>query len=172
MINYNKIINSSIFFLPLGNDLYKVGELQPFEEVSSDLEEQLRELPKFSSSEEYPLFEVIGGGRIFNENLVFDEIYNQDLLNKIKQIEQYAEGGEAKKRRRRANAQIGKTNRSIDKEKPAKPVGYRFTNALASKLRKDKYEVPTEKQIKKYLGKGIYKENRRNESDRDLTAKL
>jgi len=84
----------------------------------------------------------------------------------------YADGGLAKKRRRRANAQIGKTDRSVDKTRVAKPVGYRFTNSLASKLRKDQYAVPTEKQITKYLGKGIYKENRRNKSDRDRTAKL
>jgi hypothetical protein len=84
----------------------------------------------------------------------------------------FSEGGEAKKRRRRANEQIGKTDRSVDKTRVAKPVGYRFTNSLASKLRKDQYAVPTEKQITKYLGKGIYKENRRNKSDRDRTAKL
>jgi hypothetical protein len=86
--------------------------------------------------------------------------------------DEYAGGGEAKKRKRRANEQIGKTDRSVDKTRVAKPVGYRFTNSLASKLRKDQYAVPTEKQITKYLGKGIYKENRKNKSDRDRTAKL
>jgi hypothetical protein len=84
----------------------------------------------------------------------------------------YAEGGVAKKRRRRANLQTGRTDRSVDKTRVAKPVGYRFTNSLASKLRKDKYEAPTEKQVKKYIGKGIYKENRKNRSDRDRTIKL
>jgi hypothetical protein len=221
-------------------DLYRVGELNPFEEVNYKLEEQMRELPEFSDSDEYPLFEIIGGGRIFDKNIKFDKIYNQELFNKIKEIEEFAEGGqagkkgklnatyipkrniktlittygntikgkdlldgayttrkdirqdpkmvrtifeeeefaefknggEAKKRRSRANEQIGKTDRSVDKTRVAKPVGYRFTNSLASKLRKDQYAVPTEKQITKYLGKGIYKENRKNRSDRDRTAKL
>jgi hypothetical protein len=86
--------------------------------------------------------------------------------------ENFAEGGEAKKRRRRANAQTGRTDRSVDKTRVGKPVGYRFSNSLASKLRKDQYAVPTEKQITKYLGKGIYKENRKNRSDKDKIAKL
>jgi len=110
------------------------------------------------------------------QSLIEDlEVYYNDGAEYTSQIvfnQRMAEGGEAKKRRRRANAQIGKTDRSVDKTRVAKPVGYRFTNALASKLRKDKYAVPTEKQITKYLGKGIYKENRRNKSDRDRTAKL
>jgi hypothetical protein len=88
------------------------------------------------------------------------------------EMNEYAEGGEAKKRRRRANAQTGRTDRSVDKTRVAKPVGYRFTDSLASKLRKDKYEAPTEKQVKKYIGKGIYKEKRKNRSDKDRTAKL
>ena len=74
-------------------DLYRVGELNPFEEVGSDLEEQMRALPQFASSEEYPLFEVIGGGRIFSKEIEFDEIYNQELFNKIKEIEEFAKGG-------------------------------------------------------------------------------
>ena len=97
------------------------------------------------------------------------------MVRTIFEEEEFAEfknGGEAKKRRRRANIQTGRTDRSVDKTRVAKPVGYRFTNSLASKLRKDQYAVPTEKQITKYLGKGIYKENRKNRSDRDRTAKL
>ena len=89
--------------------------------------------------------------------------------------EEFAEfnnGGLAKKRRRRANKQIGRTDKAVDKTRVGKPVGYRFTNALASKLRKDKYEAPTEEQVKKYIGKGIYKENRKNRSDKDRTIKL
>ena len=75
--------------------LYLNGELNYFEEVGSDLENQLRALPKFASSEEYPLFEVIGGGRVFSKDREFDEIYNQELFDKIKEIEQYAKGGKA-----------------------------------------------------------------------------
>jgi transcriptional regulator with XRE-family HTH domain len=109
----------------------------------------------------------------------FNDYENGDLIDVLDDIanynaenEEYAEGGEAKKRRRRANVQTGRTDRSVDKTRVGKPVGYRFSNSLASKLRKDKYAVPTEKQITKYLGKGIYKENRKNRSDRDKTVKL
>ena len=42
----------------------------------------------------------------------------------------------------------------------------------ANQLRKDRYAKPTEAQVKKYLGKGIYKENRRNKSDRDRNEKI
>jgi hypothetical protein len=97
------------------------------------------------------------------------------MVRTIFEEEEFAEfnnGGEAKKRRRRANTQTGRTDRSVDKTRVGKPVGYRFSNSLASKLRKDKYAVPTEKQITKYLGKGIYKENRKNRSDKDKIAKL
>jgi hypothetical protein len=221
-------------------DLYRVGELNPFEEVNYKLEEQMRELPEFSDSDEYPLFEIIGGGRIFDKNIKFDKIYNQELFNKIKEIEEFAKGGqagkkgklnatyipkrniktltttygntikgkdlldgayttrkdirqdpkmvrtvfeeeefaefknggEAKKRRRSASVQYGRSDTAVDKTRVAKPVGYRFTNAKASELRKDPYAKPTEAQVKKYLGKGIYKENRKRHSDKDRNAKL
>jgi hypothetical protein len=116
-----------------------------------------------------------------NQAIKIFEEKRTDLINEFKEYindyvlgtySEYAEGGEAKKRRRRANKQTGRTDRSVDKTRVGKPVGYRFTNSLASKLRKDQYAVPTEKQITKYLGKGIYKENRKNRSDRDRTAKL
>jgi len=110
------------------------------------------------------------------QSLIEDlEVYYNDGAEYTSQIvfnQRMAEGGEAKKRRKKANKQTGRTDRSVDKTRVGKPVGYRFSNSLASKLRKDQYAVPTEKQITKYLGKGIYKENRKNRSDRDRTAKL
>jgi polyhydroxyalkanoate synthesis regulator phasin len=106
-----------------------------------------------------------------SNGLTHKENYD-NLIEFLESEDEYAEGGEAKKRRRRANAQTGRTDRSVDKTRVGKPVGYRFSNSLASKLRKDKYAVPTEKQITKYLGKGIYKENRKNRSDKDKTVKL
>jgi hypothetical protein len=104
-----------------------------------------------------------------NGELSLTDKEENELLN---YFDEYAEGGITKKRRRSANVQTGRTDRSVDKTRVGKPVGYRFTNSLASKLRKDEYAVPTEKQITKYIGKGIYKENRRNRSDRDRTVKL
>jgi len=117
-------------------------------------------------------YNITTQGLDFSSSDLTDELVNEGLIEKIDEEDEYAGGGEAKKRRRRANEQIGKTDRSVDKTRVAKPVGYRFTNSLASKLRKDQYAVPTEKQITKYLGKGIYKENRKNRSDRDRIAKL
>jgi len=107
-----------------------------------------------------------------DEILVLNHKEHKGHIVNLDKGERYADGGVAKKRRKKANAQIGKTDKAVDKTRVAKPVGYRFTNALASKLRKDKYEAPTEKQVKKYLGKGIYKEYRKNKSDKDRTAKL
>jgi hypothetical protein len=107
-----------------------------------------------------------------DEILVLNHKEHKGHIVNLDKGERYADGGLAKKRRRRANEQIGKTDKAVDKTRVAKPVGYRFTDSLASKLRKDKYEAPTEKQVKKYIGKGIYKENRKNKSDKDRTAKL
>jgi len=72
---------------------YLNGGLEPFEQVSYELEEQMRELPEFSDSDEYPLFETIGGGRIFDKDTKFDEIYDQELYNKIREVEEFKRGG-------------------------------------------------------------------------------
>jgi hypothetical protein len=117
-------------------------------------------------------YNITTQGLDFSSSDLTDELVNKGLIEKIDEEDEYAGGGGVKKRRRRANTQIGKTDMSVDKTRVAKPVGYRFTNSLASKLRKDQYAVPTEKQITKYLGKGIYKEYRKNKSDRDRIAKL
>jgi len=71
---------------------YINGGLNPFEEVDYTQEEQLRALPEFASSEEYPVFEVIGGGRIFDKDTKFDKIYDQELYNKIKDVEGFEDG--------------------------------------------------------------------------------
>jgi hypothetical protein len=74
-------------------NLYRVGELNPFEEVNYKLEEQMRKLPEFSDSDEYPIFETSGGGRIFGKDTKFDKIYDQELYNKIRKIEEFKRGG-------------------------------------------------------------------------------
>jgi hypothetical protein len=106
-------------------DLYRVGELNPFEEVSYELEEQMRELPEFSDSDEYPLFEIIGGGRIFDKNRKFDKIYNQELFNKIKEIEEFAEGGEAGKK--------GKLNATYIPKRNIKTLTTTYGNTIKGK---------------------------------------
>jgi hypothetical protein len=89
-----------------------------------------------------------------------DEVYN------------YAEGGVTKKRRRSASVQYGGSDRLIDKQRSAKPVGYRFTDTFAKKKRKVNHAIPKKEEIKQFLGKGIYKESRRNRSDISRKVKL
>jgi len=84
--------------------LYSYGELQPFEDAGSDIESQMRELSEFADESKYPLFEVIGGGRIFGKDVVFDKIYNQELYDKIKQIEEFAKGGKVKTIKKRVSS--------------------------------------------------------------------
>ena len=108
----------------------------------------------------------------FHKKEHFDYIKEKDVFYRNDINDKYAGGGEAKKRRRSASIQYGRSDRAFDKQLTAKPVGYRFTNAKANQLRKDPYDKPTEAQVKKYLGKGIYKENRKNRSDKDRNAKL
>ena len=74
-------------------ELHRMGYLNPFEEFDYKMEEQMRELPQFSDSNEYPLFEVIGGGRIFGADVKFDEIFDNELYKKVKQVEEFKLGG-------------------------------------------------------------------------------
>ena len=115
------------------------------------------------------------------QSLIEDlEVYYNDGAEYTSQIvfnERMENGGEAggglpKKRRRSASIQYGRSDTAVDKTRVGKPVGYRFSNAKANQLRKDPYAKPTEAQVKKYLGKGIYKENRKRHSDRDRNVKL
>ena len=36
---------------------------------------------------DYPIIEYVGGGRCFKKNMVFDEVYNPELLKIINEIE-------------------------------------------------------------------------------------
>jgi hypothetical protein len=81
-------------------------------------------------------------------------------------------GGLAKKRRRSASVQYGGSDRSVDKTRFAKPVGYRFTDEFAKKKRRVNHAIPKKEEIKQFLGNGIYKESRRNRSDRNRKVKL
>jgi hypothetical protein len=77
---------------------YQNGNLEPFEEASWSQYQQMRALPEFEDRDEYPMFEVVGGGRIFGKNTKMTEIYNQDLYNKIREIEEFKRGGITKSR--------------------------------------------------------------------------
>jgi len=63
-------------------------------------------------------------------------------------------------------------NEFRDLTKTAKPVGYRYTNDLAKRLRKDVTDRPTQAHIEKYLDKGVYWENRADKSDQNPKQKL
>jgi hypothetical protein len=54
----------------------------------------------------------------------------------------------------------------------AKPVGKRYTDKLAKKLGKSPNAEPTQKDINKYLGKGVYDEKRKDKSDISLRKKF
>jgi hypothetical protein len=54
----------------------------------------------------------------------------------------------------------------------AKPVGKRYTDKLAKKLGKSPNADPTQKDINKYLGKGVYDEKRKDKSDISLSKKF
>jgi hypothetical protein len=78
---------------------------------------------------------------------------------------EYARGGQTAPQRE-------SYSRRGDKEVSAKPVGYRFTNALAKRLGKKVTTRPSMEEVRKYLGKGIYFENRKDKSDVNPKAKL
>ena len=59
-----------------------------------------------------------------------------------------------------------------DKGEKAKPVGKRFTDKLAKKLGKSPNATPTNKEVDKFLGNGVYDEKRKDKSDVSLTKKL
>ena len=82
----------------------------------------------------------------------------------------YAKGGGVKQIE--PQNEFGKYNEFIDMERTAKPAGFRYTNALAKKLRKDPQDAPTRQHIDKYKGKGVYFERRLDKSDANRNKKF
>jgi len=80
----------------------------------------------------------------------------------------YADGGRTGKKRLKRK-KVTRQNPNYDKKADSgligKPQGHRFTNKLAKRLGKTSYAKPTQEQIEKYRGKGIYSENRQDKSD-------
>ena len=107
------------------------------------------------------------------EIVISDEKYGDTYdLDGYMIDDEYAEGGVTKKRRRSPSVQYGGSDRLIDKQRSAKPVGYRFTDTFAKKKRRVNHAIPKKEEIKQFLGKGIYKESRRNRSDISRKIKL
>ena len=53
----------------------------------SEYWDDLRQAVPELTEEEYPVFECVGGGRSFSVDMEWDEIYDKDLWEKIKQVE-------------------------------------------------------------------------------------
>ena len=62
-------------------------------------------------------------------------------------------------------------NEAMDGQKMGKPVGYRFTDRLAKRLGVNPHIRPTDAQIEKYLGRGVYFEAREDKSDNKPSKK-
>jgi hypothetical protein len=81
--------------------------------------------------------------------------------------ETYARGGVPKEFGGRYNGVHNNIGRDVemDRQWVAKPVGYRFTDRLAKRLNVPNWKKPTAEQVEKYLGRGVYFENREDKSD-------
>jgi hypothetical protein len=108
----------------------------------------------------YNPFVRFAGSREDLKSLI-DNYYNNDkeTINVYyEQIEKYAKGGQTSPQRE-------SYSKRGDQEVKAKPVGYRFTEKLANRLGKNVYTKPTQEQVEKYRGRGVYFENRKDKSD-------
>ena len=100
-------------------------------------------------------FESFGSwkGDDFLENTV-------EIANEGQRVRFYKRGGATFSGR-----QYTPYREDIDLEKTAKPAGYRYTDALAKRLKVSPYARPTKEHIEKYLGRGVYFERREDKSD-------
>lgn len=80
----------------------------------------------------------------------------------------FKKGGKVKQ----GDAQSTTYTKKKDKQEKAKPVGKRFTDKLAKKLHKSPNATPTNKEVDKYLGAGVYDEKRKDKSDVSLAKKF
>jgi hypothetical protein len=104
------------------------------------------------------------------------EIYRFGTREKIERFAKedgyMADGGEFKRGGTFGGRQYDPYNEPADKARHAKPIGWRFTDAKAKRLKESPYEKPTAEQIEKYRGNGVYFENRQDKSDRTYSRKL
>ena len=150
--------------------------IKPIKEYTGERYEGGGDVESMSDEEIEDEYNKILSVQILAGDIDEDEVEELSISEKREFLEnykdEYAKGGLAKKRRRIASIQYGRSDRSVDKTRFAKPVGYRYTDEKATQLNKKTYTKPTEAQVKKYLGNGIYKENRKNRSDKDRKVKL
>jgi hypothetical protein len=134
-------------------------------------------LAKGGKTDKKFIIEDWAGNRLFKNKTFdsFDEVddegdeHTYDDYYVVELKDEYAKGGKTEQ----TYAQERDTyNEFRDLTKTAKPVGYRYTNDLAKKLRKDVTDRPTQAHIEKYLDKGVYWENRADKSDQNPKRKL
>ena len=87
----------------------------------------------------------------------------------LRVINGYRTGGKVKQNPPQSKSYTKKNDIQAGK---AKPVGKRYTDKLAKKLGKSPNAEPTQKDINKYLGKGVYDEKRKDKSDISLSKKF
>jgi hypothetical protein len=87
-----------------------------------------------------------------------------DIFLNNSNVKQFANGGGLK--------QKGTTDKKHDKDYKAKRVGYRYTDEFAKKHGLKPNAKPTQAHIDKYLGNGVYFEDRANRSDKSRMKKL
>jgi len=104
-------------------------------------------------------------------NEIFKEIVRRDN-EQMADGGMMADGGEFKRGGTFGGRQYDPYNEPADKARHAKPIGWRFTDAKAKRLKESPYEKPTAEQIEKYKGKGVYFENRQDKSDKTYSRKL
>jgi hypothetical protein len=98
----------------------------------------------------------------------FEYYYSGGSMKIIGENGYYAGGGRTGKKRlkrKKVTRQNPNYDRKADSGLVAKPQGHRFTDKLAKRLNKPSYAKPTQEQIEKYRGKGVYSENRQDKSD-------
>jgi len=110
---------------------------------------------------EYLLIDLIDYNTITNVKILADIITTTDGG-------EFGGGGRTGKKRLKRK-KVTRQNPNYDKKADsgwvAKPQGHRFTDKLAKRLGKPSYAKPTQEQIEKYRGKGVYSENRQDKSD-------
>lgn len=101
-----------------------------------------------------------------------DVVLSNDYIVQNNYKNEMADGGMMAKGGIFGGRQYDPYNEPADKARHAKPIGWRFTDAKAKRLKESPYEKPTAEQIEKYRGKGVYFENRQDKSDRTYSRKL
>jgi hypothetical protein len=148
-----------------GGQFAKGGSLQG--DSLNDLERKLSIL-------EYKRAEwmSVSESRVVKKSPYDDKIDDlEEAIKKLKgknKTEPTKKGRTGKKqiKRKKVTRQYPNYDKEMDGEWIAKPQGYRFTEKLRKKLGiKNSWAKPTQEQIEKYRGRGVYSENRQDKSD-------